>query len=240
MYDNELKRNGSGYADPTAHKAILNISKGNKKMEKHETPCKGDIYYIERGGTYKPAIIVSGDLVNAEDDVVEVVFLANRVTKKLPTQVEIQLDTTTFAICEHINWFSVDRLGDYISTCTPAEMKAIDEALMLSLGLDGAANADDLICEIEALKDERDCFASELEKRVAQLAECEEANKKLMSIINKREAEIEKLKKENRALIEERKPDIPSAELISLKTERDLYKNLYENMLERVIRKETT
>ena len=55
---NELKKNGSGYSDPTAYKAIMNVGGATVMNTYH-----GDIFYITNDGRAgeTPAIIVSPD-----------------------------------------------------------------------------------------------------------------------------------------------------------------------------------
>jgi len=55
---NELKKNGSGYSDPTAYKAIMNVGGATVMNTYH-----GDIFYIANDGRAgeTPAIIVSPD-----------------------------------------------------------------------------------------------------------------------------------------------------------------------------------
>ena len=136
---NELKRNGSGYVDTTAYAALTNVRKGDR-MEVY----RGDIFFVKghvknTGSEQKqerPAIVVSNDMANRHSPVVEVVFLTSaEKAKPLPTHVDVVCQILSTALCEQINSISKDRLGEYIRTCTDKEMKAIDKALKISLGL---------------------------------------------------------------------------------------------------------
>ena len=107
---------------------------------------KGDIFYIEKPTQYqntgseqsagRPAIIVSNDTGNYHSDVVEVVYLTTKEKTPLPTHVKVMCQVPSTALCEQIFTVSKERLGGYIRTCTDEEMAAIDEALMISLGIE--------------------------------------------------------------------------------------------------------
>lgn len=105
---------------------------------------RGDIIYVE--STYqnegseqragRPAIVVSNDIANKNSPVVEVVYLTTQNKNDQPTHVEIRSSSRpSTALCEQIDSVAKTRLGDYMTTCTESEMKAIDIALAISLGL---------------------------------------------------------------------------------------------------------
>ncbi len=105
---------------------------------------RGQIYYIGKSHSLgpedtkstRPAIIVSGDDVIPYHDTVEVVFLTTHPWQDLPTHVTIEsTGVTSTALCERVSCVDKAVVGDLCCVCTAAEMQAIDEALMLSLGL---------------------------------------------------------------------------------------------------------
>lgn len=106
---------------------------------------RGEVYYVLPDGNEvgseqhsgRPAIIVSNNQNNKNAATVEIVYLTTREKKALLTHVCIstaQLPST--AICEQI--FTVDktRLGSYSGKLTEREMKDVELAMMVSLGLD--------------------------------------------------------------------------------------------------------
>ncbi len=106
------------------------------------TVYRGEIYYIFKGeatGTEQmaglPAIVVSNNIGNEHSNCIEVVFLTTKEKKPMPTHVKIACDVPSTALCEQIASVSKDRLGNYIRTCTDEEMKEIDKALLVSLGI---------------------------------------------------------------------------------------------------------
>lgn len=104
---------------------------------------RGEIYYIEKASQTgseqvagRPAIIVSNDRCNFSSEVVEVVYLTTAPKTDLPTHVTIRsTQKVSIALCEQVTSVSVIRVGNYISTCTEAEMDEIDTALAISLDI---------------------------------------------------------------------------------------------------------
>lgn len=134
----DLKRNASGYYDPTAYKALKGV------MNEMEVK-RGDIFFIENNyrtdypsgiqNEHRPAIIVSNDTGNKFSNVVEVVFLTSQDKKPLPTHCTVLCRVPSTALCEQITTIHKDRIGDFIRTCTDKEMKAVNECIRISLGL---------------------------------------------------------------------------------------------------------
>lgn len=175
---NELKRNASGYYDPTAYKALKGV------IENMEVK-RGDIFFIEnrkyiedysviRQDISRPAIIVSNDTGNHFSNIVEVVYLTSQDKKPLPTHCDVLCRVPSIALCEQVHTVSKDRIGDFIRTCTDREMQAVDECIKVSLGLTD----------------------SEVQTPAAPVA---------------------------------------NTDTVQLMTERDMYKKLYEQLLEKVI-----
>lgn len=104
---------------------------------------RGEIYYIHKKDTTgaeimkgRPGVIVSNNSLNANSEVVEVVFLSTSPKKALPTHVSIYSSgKASTALCEQINTVSKLRVGDRMGACTPEEMEAIDKAMLASLGI---------------------------------------------------------------------------------------------------------
>ncbi len=108
---------------------------------------RGQIYYIidnyKTTGSEqyagRPAIIVSNEICNERSPVVEVVFLTTQPKCEMPTHVTIHSATrTSIAICEQITSVAVERVGDFMGTCTEVEMADIDRALRVSLALENS------------------------------------------------------------------------------------------------------
>nr|DAI42315.1 MAG TPA: PemK-like protein [Caudoviricetes sp.] len=104
---------------------------------------RGDIFHItpfytvtgseQRAG--RPGVIVSNDANNKYSPNVEIVFLTSQKKKPLPTHVPVMCRVPSTALCENIQTVSKDRLSTFIKSCTTKELKNIDNALLVSLGI---------------------------------------------------------------------------------------------------------
>ena len=140
-------KNKSGYSDPTAFIAISNITRIEKKARennkrKFNKIARGDIFIVKNQKAYgheqknnRPAIIVSNDINNKHSKTVEVVYLTTKCKIKMPTHVEVVGRMLSTALCEQITTVDISRIGDFVRCCTNKEMKEIDKALAVSLGL---------------------------------------------------------------------------------------------------------
>ena len=105
---------------------------------------RGEIFYIKNSDNdtdpkpSRPAVIVSNNKCNTSNSYYfEVVFLTTQTKHELPTHVEINsTGKLSVALCESINSVHRDRIGDYVGMCTDDEINRIDNALMISLGLE--------------------------------------------------------------------------------------------------------
>ena len=115
-------------------------------IETEKQMNRGDIFWIDPhpdkttlGSVQepaRPAVIVSNQLNNKHSGTLEVVYLTTKEKKDLPTHVTCR--STKFVstvLCEQITTVSKDQVGDYLGTCTEAEMQAIDVAMLISLGI---------------------------------------------------------------------------------------------------------
>ena len=168
---------------------------------------RGDIYMVEKSPTTgceiqagRPAVIVSNNTGNHFSQTVEVVYLTTAHKKPLPTHVDVLCKVPSTALCESVSTVSKERLGEYIRTCTDAEMKQIDDALRISLALDNATDAADGGAEVEKLK-----------------------------------MLLDDAVRKNDMLRDELQVMESNPELLKVQTERDLYKTLYEQMLDKMI-----
>ena len=110
---------------------------------------RGDIFYVSKFGYQvgseqhagRPAVVISNDENNRHSETVEVVFCTTKPKTKLPTHVDIYTTPqVSTVLCEQITSVSVDRLENYIGCCNDEEMKMIDLALQISIGLSRTSN----------------------------------------------------------------------------------------------------
>jgi len=104
---------------------------------------RGDIYFVkphfstgseQRGG--RPAVVVSCNKNNEYSATVEVVYLTTRKKNDLPTHVTIRsAERISTALCEQITTVALERIGYYVGHVTNVELKNLDIAMMISLGM---------------------------------------------------------------------------------------------------------
>lgn len=123
---------------------------------------RGEIFFINEGessgseqGGARPGIIVSNDVGNKHAPIVEVVYLTSREKKLMPTHVRIKSSPIpSIALCEQIETVYKKRIGKYLAKATMDEMKQIDKALAVSIGLGGNMKMADYVREwAEAFKE---------------------------------------------------------------------------------------
>lgn len=171
---NDIKKNGSGYYDPTAFKAIINTGGGVNNMEVY----KGDIFYIEKGktGEKSPAVVVSATEVIEETGCAQVAWLTNKEENSSSTHVKVMCMTPSVAICEKLSFAYLDRFGEYIRTCTEKEIQDIDNAMLATLGIE--RQNDNADCEeIRTLKKELEEKQREIEEMKTSAREKETEEK---------------------------------------------------------------
>lgn len=118
---------------------------------------RGEVHWVRNNHAYgsemrkdRPAIVVSNNMGNEHSPVIEVVYMTTQPKKDLPTHVFIKSTSNgrcegSTALCEQIHTIGKERLKEnsYVCRLTDDEMDKIDEALMISLGLDDYLPGDD-------------------------------------------------------------------------------------------------
>lgn len=192
---------------------------------------RGQIYYVyprgyeytgsEQGGG-RPAIIVSNDVGNEYSSVVEVVFLTTREKKPLPTHVKIiSSRCPSIALCEQIETVDKGRIGNYINEISQAELKGIEKAILISLdiatNIRGSKALETWRRMMETWEDE----STPEEATISSSEDAKEAEKGMEA------AELPASKQTEENIDLEAAP-----EYIRMKTERDVYKEMYMNLLQ--------
>lgn len=105
---------------------------------------RGDIFWVRQDYAAvgsetrknRPAIIVSNDKNNTYSETVEIVYLTTAEKKPMPTHVSIEtMGKQSTALCEAVYTVDKERLENYFCTLTADEMKLVDQAVIVSLGL---------------------------------------------------------------------------------------------------------
>jgi len=211
--DYELKRNGSGYYDPTAYKAMTNLIKGEGTMEMK----RGEIFeYNMQNGELKYVLVISSD-ERKSDRFLSIIVLSNEPKGRINAPVVCKKQM--YADCCMVSYGYSDRFGCYVRTATEREMQEVEAGIMEALDIKATASND-------AFEDTTYCLMRELEGKL------EEANRQIVE----GHEHVERLLAENERL-RNAEPANDPAEVVKLMTERDTYKHLYEQMLERFIGK---
>jgi mRNA interferase MazF len=109
---------------------------------------RGDIFYAdlspvvgsEQGGI-RPVIVIQNDVGNKYSPTVIVAAITSQINKaKLPTHVEISseeygLNKDSVVLLEQIRTLDKRRLKEKIGHMTDSDMVLVDEALLISIGL---------------------------------------------------------------------------------------------------------
>lgn len=206
------KRNGAGYYDPTAFQAIKNTEKGEKTMEIY----RGDIFYIKKinQDTGRPAVIVSNNDINENQNMVEVAYLVEKPNESLPTHAKVRCHLPSTALCEQVVSVNKDRIDGFIRTCTDEEIERINKGLSISLGI---TESDDTMTE-------------KLKELTDSLSEAQRINDGLRNRIKEETDKQQELEKQL-SQIETENTD----ETIKVAAERDIYKDLYMKLTEKLI-----
>ena len=178
---------------------------------------RGEMFYISRGGasyngselhSARPAVVVSNNKNNENSNVVEIVYMTTQPKTDLPTHVTVRsTGRISTVLCEQVYSVSTERVGTYIGECTDKEMENIDIALMISLQLDGNMKTSKKYNETIKEQQEHEDTIAKIEQDAAVFFE---ENKKI--------ANTEK-----------------TEDTIRLQTERDTYKTMYEQLLNRLV-----
>lgn len=129
------------------NKIINSFSKGVLNMKNVK---RGDIYYAdlspvvgcEQGGT-RPVLIVQNNVGNYHSPTVIVAILTSKIKKKLPTHINVDsgegnLSVSSTVLLEQLRTIDKDRLQRYIGSVSDEKMNEVDQAMLVSLGLQSA------------------------------------------------------------------------------------------------------
>ena len=177
---------------------------------------RGDIFYIKKinQDTGRPAVIVSNNDINESQNMVEVVYLVEKPNESLPTHAKVRCHLPSTALCEQVVSVSKDRIDGFIRTCTDEEMEKINKGLSISLGI---AESDDTMAE-------------KLKELTDSLSEAQRINDGLRNRIKEETDKQQELEKQL-SQIETENTD----ETIKVAAERDIYKDLYMKLTEKLI-----
>lgn len=113
---------------------------------------RGDLYSAtlepvvgsEQGGT-RPVIVIQNDTGNKHSPTVIVVSVTSRMRKMrcLPTHTKLhcpKLSADSISLLEQVRTIDKSRLGDYIGRLDPRDMRNLEKALLISVGIQEKTN----------------------------------------------------------------------------------------------------
>lgn len=214
--------------------------------------CRGEIYYIvpegevARDGSFtggRPGIIVSNDMSNEIDGLLEVVYLTTHPRNQLPTNVPINATgMQSLAVCNQIYTVSKKRVGKFAGQVSDNELSRINDALVLSLALTNV--------EKTVSADVLNAWKQEIEKGYSdiQLSDLDETDEELLAELQGSyvsyvaatvptkepvaKTEVSNETVTNESTVVHKDTDVStSPEYIRAVAERDIYKQLYTDLL---------
>lgn len=193
------------------------LSKIQRREQKKQWKYIEETYSISKKinqDTGRPAVIVSNNDINESQNMVEVVYLVEKPNESLPTHAKVRCHLPSTALCEQVVSVSKDRIDGFIRTCTDEEIEKINNGLSISLGI----------------TESDDTMAEKLKELTDSLSEAQRINDGLRNRIKE---EIDKQQELEKQLsqIETENTD----ETIKVAAERDIYKDLYMKLTEKLI-----
>ena len=164
--------------------------------------------------TGRPAVIVSNNDINESQNMIEVAYLVEKPNESLPTHAKVRCHLPSTALCEQIVSVSKDRIDGFIRTCTDEEIEKINKGLSISLGI----------------TESDDAMAEKLKELTDSLSEAQRINDGLRNRIKEETDKQQELEKQL-SQIETENTD----ETIKVAAERDIYKDLYMKLTEKLI-----
>lgn len=198
---------------------------------------RGEIYYVKKSPVVgseqeagRPALIVSNNVFNATSQTVVLVYLTTQPKKPMKEHIPcVATGVASTILCEQICTASIERVGDYVTTLTPQEMDQVDVALMYSIALDKYIKTDETI-DGYVEKVEPAPAPAPVPAPVLAPSKEDEYKSEISALKTAKKLAEEMADKATSELMELRQ------QIITLTTERDMYKNVYNDILGRALK----
>lgn len=227
---------------------VIIMGNANEIMSK-QSVHRGEVYYIIPDGDAldgimnggRPGIIVSNDMNNQCNGLVEVVYLSRHPHSDVPTNVRIySTGTKCWAICGQIQTVAKRRIGRFVNQVDDSEMENVNRAM--ALGLDAKLNLStrDVQGHLDRWREEMRNRSDETvvsdarpfaldEPAVAVSVPQEQAEIKSAKNVD---ADTKQLEQPIVAAVSALPADINMhPDYIRVCAERDVYRNLYESLI---------
>lgn len=209
----------------------------------------------------RPAIVISNDMVNEYNGVVSVIFLTRHLLNKLPTHVSINATPQrSWAICDQITTVSKKRIGKYIGQCSQYEMESIKKAICVAISTDiGNLNTKNIEETLKLYAENLKAGATDDEISEYPIEDFETPESETLSVdtkpnpvpaetlkatesVKSKETDSKSVPENSKSAdaypIDKQNTDRSveqSTDIIKIQTERDIYKNMYEQLLGKII-----
>lgn len=202
------KKNASGYADPTMYTALKHVDEERKKTMHNLR--KGDIFeYITASNETRYALVIS-DETRTDKRTVAMIMLGDY------EGVEVRCNNRKYANPCMVSYGYVEKFSRLVRVASKEEMDAVDAAIRKCSGIKITS---------PVISTSASPGMDEIKEKIVKLKRMSEESK----------AENERLIAENEKLRGEIDRLSNSVNAKKLEVERDLYKSLYEYMIEKVI-----
>lgn len=220
----ELKRNGSGYYDPTAYEAIKHMEDEGMEMK------RGYIYMCQRPGK-EPELYLNISAEGRTGMFASVLLLTEKDDLKYGAAINCR--GMKYVGCDLVMYLKKEYLTDFVKCATADEMAEVDRMVAKALGL--AEMSDESFSEhLNKQLNVAEKTIDDLKFRLKQVEEEKYGLEKALELSTKDLLEMELDLREAHKQV----PVFPveiEKELLRAETQRDMYKELYEQMLEKMI-----
>ena len=112
----------------------------------YRKPRRGDVYFANMNGAsgseqsgIRPVVIIQNDKGNYYSDTTIVAMITSKQKKTTAIHVTLYskdiFSKKSYVLTEQLRTISIDRLGKYVGMLSDSDMRKIDKALEISLGL---------------------------------------------------------------------------------------------------------
>lgn len=238
----------------TKQKERMNAMNTNATQSSRQI-VRGEIYYIMPYGETatdsisdggRPGIVISNDMDNTLNGVIEVVYLTRHPWHDSPTNVVIKATgQTSVALCNQVSSVNKRRIGKYVGQVSDYELSNLEKAVAIGIGLhlnrlQTKDIADVLIawknsivsnpCMFE-LDDTEPC----MDERLSGMSACEVTTDIVKKEVQDRDVIITDSKSDSLESVSFEKDITNHPDYLKLKAERDMLQTMYDNLLKKCI-----
>lgn len=219
--DRELLYNQSGIKDETAYRAIKNIGNGGTAFMNGYEINKGEIWEVEHNGGYGTKLVV---VLNCFDKYAATLMLQEQ--EQGSNTVQIRARGVMYADAGRLGWTFYDKMVDFVRALSAEEDRELRQAIAAALELEvNKVSADTTAAALEQRDKARDA-AQQYENQVAELTLRLEAARAEADVLRRNATQGYVELVEEHSLHED---------LAAAKREAEIYKGLYEKLLDKAL-----